>query len=804
MKGINDPFKSTFRCFFEFKQTIYAHYMHCSILRKLFFSGILLFITLSQNSFAQTVDPNSVSNEEAIEFYKKAKASGLSDMDIEQAALQKGYTLDQISAMRNRLQQAQTSVQPKSDRSTTDETRRKIADSTLVESKPISLLPKDETPSPIFGASFFANPTTNFEPNLRIATPKNYIIGPDDELNVDIYGNSVDNFKLHVSPEGTVKMLNLAPVQVSGLTIEQASERIVSRLRQAYSALNRPGGGTYSIITLGNVRSIQVMITGEVTRPGTYTLSSLSSAFNALYKAGGPNNNGSFRNIEIIRNTKTIRSIDLYGFLVDANLKDNITLQDQDIILIRPFETRIELSGEVKHPGLFEVKSGETFKDILRYAGGYTSDAYTASIQFRRNTGKELKVGSVSGSEIGLSQLQNGDSYKVGKILDRIENRVVIEGGVYRDGEYPIDEQTNTLKKLIKKAEGLREDAFLSRAIIERKSETLRPEIIAFDLGKLMSGEIEDIPLKREDRVSIRTIDELKESYKITVLGSVITPGTIEYHRGITIADAIFKSGGYTEGGIPYRIEVSRRIKTDTANIPDSQNVRIFSLEVSENLQINPEDQKFALSPFDIIYVRKSPRYEAQKAVTILGEVMYPGSYTILTNFERITDLIPKAGGMKAEAYLKGARFYRNKELVAVDLKTILDKPSLPSNLLLQKGDTLLIPTKLETVRIQGGVQNPSIVNFDPGFSFKDYISQAGGYAEHAWKARVYVSHPNGRTFRTKKFLFFKSFPRIESGSIVTVPVKDVKLERQTSPSERIAIISLITTLSIAIVSLFR
>jgi len=780
--------------------------MYFSLLRKSIFSGLLFlsFALVHGELFAQNIDPNSISNEQALEFYKRAKASGLTDMAIEQAALEKGYTLDQISAMRNRLQQAQTSAPTGPDRSNTDESRRQIADSMLVKAKPVSILPSADSVKQIFGASFFSSPSISFEPNLRIATPKNYMLGPDDELVVDIYGNSVDNFRLKISPEGTVKMLNLAPVQVNGLTIEQASERIINRLRTAYSSLNRPGGGTYSTITLGNVRSIQVMITGEVTRPGSYTISSLATAFNALNQAGGPNNNGSYRNIEIIRNNKTIRTIDLYGFLVDANLKDNITMQDQDIILIRPFSKRIELFGEIKHPALFEVKDGETLKDMIRYAGGYTPTAYSASIQFRRNTGKDLMVGSVQETEVANFIPQNGDVFRIGKILNRVENRVVIEGGVFRDGEYPINEQTNTVKKLIKKSEGLREDAFLNRAIIERKTSTLRPEIISFDLGKLMNGEIEDIVLKREDHIYIKSIDELKENYGLTILGSVINPGTINYHDGITVADAIFKAGGYTEGGIPYRIEVSRRIKGDTANIPQSQNVRIFSLEVSENLTLNEEDQKFKLAPFDVIYVRKSPRYESQKAVTILGEIMYPGTYTILNNFERITDLLPKAGGLKAEAYLGGARFYRNRELVAVDLKAIIQKPSLSSNLLLQTGDSLLIPTKSETVRIKGGVQNPSIVNFDQHFSFKDYISQAGGYVEDAWKSRIYVSYPNGRTFRTKKFLFFKSYPKIESGSVVTIPVKDPQKERQISPSERIAIISLVTTVSIALISLFR
>ncbi|CAG5006467.1 hypothetical protein DYBT9275_03825 [Dyadobacter sp. CECT 9275] len=778
--------------------------MHLIKLKKLDFLKLLFILAAiaHQSIQAQNINPQQISTSQALEFYQKAKASGMSDMDIEQAALQKGYTLDQISEMRKRLQEAQTTVQPASTGRTVLDETRKNNDTATVNKKLVGVK-QDITSRPVFGVSFFSNSSMTFEPNLRIATPRNYILGPEDELNVDIYGNSVDNFRLKVSPEGTVKMLNLAPVPVNGLTIEQASERIVSRLRQAYSSLNRPGGGTYSTITLGNVRSIRVMVTGEVTRPGSYTLSSLATAFNVLYQAGGPNTNGSYRNIEVIRNNKLIRTIDLYRFLVDADLKDNIALQDQDIVLIRPFTARVELAGEIKRPGLFEAKDGDTFNDLLRYAGGYTPTAYSASIQFRRNTGTELKVGTILAEEVKSFTPQNGDVYQIGKILDRIENRVIIEGAVFREGEYAIDSQSNTVKKLLQRAEGIREDAFLNRAVIQRQNKTLRPEIIAFDLGKILNGEAEDIPLIREDIVTIKSIDDLKEGYSLQVYGSVLNPGTMDYYEGMTVADVIFKAGGYTEGAVPYRIEVSRRVKADTSGLLPAQNVRIFTLNVTDNLQFNEQDQQFKLSPYDIIFVRRSPRYEVQKTISITGEVTYPGSYTILTNFERITDLFPKAGGLKKEAYLQGSRFYRNNELVAVDLNAIIDKPQLPANLLLNDGDSLFISRKSETVRIQGGVQNPSLVNFDQAFSFKDYISQAGGYAERAWKSRVYVSYPNGRTFRTRKFLFFNTRPKVEPGSVVTVPVKEVKQERQTTAGEKIALISLITTVAVTLIRLF-
>jgi len=751
------------------------------------------------------VDPSQISNQQAVDFYKQAKSAGMSDMDIENAAMQRGYTLDQISAMRKRLQSGDKEVKDPN-RDELDETRKSDDenDANRRQDSVITGKASGSNLSRTFGAAFFSGSSNTFEPNLRIATPRNYILGPEDELVVDIYGNSVDNFRMKISPEGTVKMLNLAPVYVNGLTIEQASERIINRLRQAYSGLNRPGSGTYSSITLGNVRSIRVMITGEAAKPGTYTVSSLATAFNALSLSGGPNRNGSYRNIEIIRNNKILKKIDLYRFLIDADLKDNIALQDQDIILIRPVDTRVELKGQVKRSGIFEAMPEENILDIIRYAGGFTPEAYTAMLTYQRSTGANYIIGSIDSTQIATFKLKNGDVVNVQRILDVVTNQVQIKGAVTIPGAYPLEDRSNTILKLIKMAQGLSPRAFLNRAILERSGGDTQTGLIAFDLKKLVNGEIEDIKLLPGDVISIKSVEDLKELTFLSISGSVINPGDYYYYKDITIADLIFQAGGYTEGAVPNRIEVSRRVKNDTTGIPDSQNVRIFTLDITENLTLSEQDQKFKLAPFDIVIVRKSPRYQIQNTVTVLGEVKYPGNYTIINNFERISDLFPKAGGIKPEAYLGGAKFYRNRELVAIDIEAILGKPSLASNLLLNNGDTLYIPTKSETVRIIGGVQNPSLVNFDRSFAFTDYISQAGGFSERAWKNRVFVSHPNGRTFRTKKFLFSRSYPKVEPGSVITVPNKEAKLKQETTPGERIAIISLLTTLAIGVISLFR
>lgn len=757
------------------------------------------------------VDPSQISNQQAVDFYNQAKSSGMSDMDIERAALQRGYTLDQISAMRKRLLQQKPDQRQANDpnRDRIDETRDQDDQDALDDESnnekdsTNSRRSRSERLSRTFGSAFFATSSSTFEPNLRIATPRNYILGPEDEIVVDIYGNAVDNFKMKISPEGTVKMLNLAPVYVNGLTIEQASERINGRLRQAYSNLNRPGSGTYSSITLGNVRSIRVMITGEAARPGTYTVSSLATAFNALSISGGPSLNGSYRNIEVIRNNKIIRKIDLYRFLVDADLKDNIALQDQDIILIRPFESRIELNGQVKRPGIFEAKQGEGLGSIIRYAGGFTPEAYTKTFTYQRNTGTNYMIGSLDSAQIESFAPRNGDVFNVRKILEIVSNQIEVRGAVTLPGAYALEEKCNTVLKLIQTAQGLSPRAFLNRAILERSSGDTQTGIVAIDLRKLVNHEIEDIPLIAGDILTIKSVEDLKEFTFLSISGSIINPGNYYYYKDITIADLIFQAGGYTEGGIPYRIEVSRRVKNDTIDLPASQNVRIFTIDVADNLVLNPDDQKFKLQPQDIVIVRKSPRYEAQKAVTILGEVRYPGSYTIINNFERISDVFEKVGGLKPEAYLAGARFYRESELIAVDLAAIVDKPSQTSNLLLLNGDTLIIPRKSETVRIQGGVHNPSVMNYDPRFDYGDYISQAGGYTENSIKKRAYVSYPNGRTHRAKSFLFFKSFPKVEPGSIVTIPLKQEINQPPMSRGEKLALISLFSTLAIALIRIF-
>jgi len=844
--------------------------------RYLFFLFCCLTLLLAVPALAQTPNPSQMSTSQMFKYYQQAKASGMSDMEIEQAALARGFTLDDIAKLRRQLEGAQTEGGNRvgGKRDTLGVTRSRIITGSAEDPQDMfQQYPDDrfgnknqdqfrgnkrpqlsDTQKRIFGAPIFQNAFMDFAPNLRLATPKNYILGPDDELIVDVYGNSVENFRLKVSPEGTVKMLNLAPVFVSGLSIEAASERIVGRLRQAFSSLNRPGSGTYANITLGNIRTINVIVTGEVTRPGSYSVSSLSTAFNALYASGGPSENGSFRKIEVIRNNNVVAKFDLYELIVDANWKNDITLQDQDIVMVYPYQARVELVGEVKREGIFEANQSDTFQDLMRYAGGFTSKAYTAAIRYQRNTGKEFKVGLISADQAAEFIPKDGDLYEVGEILNRYENRVLIEGAVYRPGFYALEEGSLTVKDIIQKAEGLQKDAFLNRAIINRKNDLLQPQILSFDLGKLMRGEIADIPLQREDEVIVKSVKDLKSAETVSIQGAVNNATSFPYAEGMTVSDLIYLAGGYSEGAIPYRVEVARRVEGDSASPDAARTTNILAFDLGKELQILPEKRQFELMPFDIVFVRKAPNYEEQKTIVLEGEVMYPGRYAILNNAERISDVIQRAGGLKANAYLAGARLTREiteteekdsqalesavlekrvlkesgenlltsrqkklradslavltspliqRQLVGIDMVSILNNPNQPANILVQEEDSIIIPQRLETVRIMGEVLNPSIVNYDPAFSFSDYIAQAGGYSDTARKSKAFVSYANGRLDRTDSFFFVPIRPKITPGTTINVPAKILKPGRVTSPGERIAILSLLGTLAITLVSIF-
>ena len=767
---------------------------------------LILLSLISLTSFAQKPKIDDLTDEQIKEFLQKAQASGMNETQIEKAALMQGYSPADVAKMRERINNT-ASIGSKS--TTAIDASRKtttpVSGITKIEEEQIKEdIVVSQVKSNVFGVSMFSKGGLSFEPDLRIATPKNYQLGPDDELNIDIFGNALDNYKVKVNNEGTIRILNLSPIYVNGLSIEAASERIVGRLRQLYQGINMPGSGVSAQISLGNIRSIKVTITGEVTKPGTYTVSSLATVFNALYAAGGPSENGSFRNIRVIRDNKVVKILDLYDFLLRADQKDNIRLQDQDIIRIAEYETRVEVSGEVKRPMIFEVEKTENLKDVLRFAGGFTDRAYTYTIGLKRNTPRELKLINISQDEVATFMPQRGDKYTVGKILERFENRVTIKGSVFREGDFAIEQGMSTVKELIKKAEGLKEDAFMNRATISRQKEDNDVTVVAFDLGKLMRGETADISLKREDVITITNIKSLREKRTITIEGEVNKAGKFDFVEGLTVADVIVLANGFTYGASNAKIELSRRVKYDTLGLGNEENVRIETFEIDKDLKIRIEDAKLSLQPFDKIYVHKSPRYEIQKSVYIEGEVKYPGTYTIKDKTQRITDLIELVGGLKDGAFPKGATFSRDSTKIALDLSIILKVPTVTENVLLLDGDRIFVPRELQTVKLSGELLNPISVAYRPNQGLRAYIAQAGGLTEKASKRRIFVRYANGFSDQTRTFLFFTTYPKVEQGSEIIVPAIREDNANKLSTGERIAIVGAVSSLSLVIINILN
>ncbi|TSJ36391.1 capsule biosynthesis protein [Mucilaginibacter corticis] len=673
---------------------------------------------------------------------------------------------------------------------------------------------KDMQPK-IFGASLFRNSKANtFQPNLKLATPVNYIVGPDDKLVVNVYGNSVANWQLTVTPEGNINIPGIGILNVAGKTIEQATSAIKSKLAANNYAIDK---GTSVTVSLGDIRTISVILQGELVKPGTYSLSSLSTAFDALFAAGGPNDIGSFRKIDVIRNNKVVSHLDLYDFLVKGDRKNNIVLRDQDVIHVPTYGIHVELKGEVKIPAIFETIPGEKLQDILNYSGGFTDQAYTERIKVDQVNNQQHRFKDISETEFGTYTPLRGDKYTVSRILDRYENRVTITGAVFRPGQFELQNQL-TLSQLIKNAGGLKEDAFTGRGSITRLNADNSTQQLSFSVQDVLSKATSDIALQREDSVSVTSMFDLHDKYKVSIKGQVRKPGDFAYADSMKVADLIIKAGGFAEGASSKRIEVSRRVFDSDPNQKNSIVAQVFSVNIDQNLKF--EDMNFSLRPFDIVSVYSLPGYETQKVVKVEGEVIFPGNYTIQKKNEKISDLIRRAGGVTQSADVEGGSLkrdnaavlgvdktkldtaalvkeqnarlkhlqqsYKNDDAnagntdttqyrnnyVGINLKKILEKPGEDGDLILENGDVLRIPKQQQIVRVNGEVLYPSAVVYSSGKSFKGYVLNAGGFSPRALRRGAYVVYPNGTVKGTSKFLFFNSHPKVKPGSEIYVPTK--------------------------------
>jgi protein involved in polysaccharide export with SLBB domain len=629
----------------------------------IFFIAFFVF----SNSFSQSL-PNdlskikveNLSDDQILQMMKQAKDKGLSEQDLEAAALSRGMPRSEVMKLQQRIRLLQV-LDGKSTSKSTEGVRENVDDIDFFSA--ISKVEKDPQLFKVYGSSLFNNEKLTFEPSLNIPTPPNYKLGAGDEVIIDIWGASQENFRLKVSPEGNIKINNLAPIYVNGLTVDDASKRIIGKLSEIYSGLKSTEGrkaNTFAMVTLGNVRSIKVNIVGEVVLPGTYTLPSLASVFNALYASGGPNLNGSFRSVQVLRNNKVISTLDVYDFLLKGDQSNNITLQEQDVIHVKPFDLRIEIKGEVKRPGLYEGKEGETIDNIIKFAGNFTDQAYTQRVTVKRTNGREREVLDASMENFNKVSLVNGDVIEIGKVIERFQNRVQVQGAVYKEGIYQLKDSL-TVSKLLERAEGVRGDASLARATIYRTKPDFSIEIISFDLGAVLRGE-EDYLLRREDNVRIFSIYELKDEFYVEIFGEINRKGTYPFFRNMTLEDLISMAGGLHEAASISKIEISRR-KKNFSETTDGQIAEVFNFDISKDLSFTKDGAKFILQPFDKVVVRRSPNYEIQKIVQVEGEVIYPGRYSIITKNDRISDVVKRAGGLSPEAYPKGATLIRYTEL---------------------------------------------------------------------------------------------------------------------------------------------
>lgn len=805
-------------------------------------AGVILLLCLSVSCvqvFAQKksismqdiseIKVDELSDEQVKQFVAEFKSSGYGINELEKIATQRKMPAEEVRKLKERVAKLEQYTNEGVDNESFDRSFSKDAAKTDDEQKAaFEVLEKK-----VFGAELFNNKNLTFEPNLKIATPANYQLGPDDELIIDIYGYSEATHRLNVTPDGFIRIPLLGPLQVSGLTIEQARRKIERQLSAIYSGIS--SGQTSVNITLGTIRSIKVSILGEVNLPGSYTLPSLATVFNALYVSGGPNKNGSFRNIKVIRNGKVVATVDVYDFLLKGDSKGNIRLNDQDVIKVSPYDTRVELKGEVKRPAYYEVSGKETLKEVLGFAGGFTDEAYRERIKVFRNTSKEKSVADVPEEMFAMFTPQSGDVFEIGKIIDRFTNRVEISGAVFRPGVYALEEGM-TIGRLIKKADGIKEDAFTSRAIIYRLKEDNSSEVISFNVSDVLNGK-NDIELKREDLIEINSKLALKEEYIITINGAVLRPGKYPYADNARVEDLIIAAGGLRDNASRKKIEIARRFKGEGEN-KGSETARIITYEVNEDLTGKSD---ILLMPYDIITVYSIPGYTAQKRITLEGELLYPGEYVIASKTERISDIIKRGGGLTPFGFEEGAILIRTKKLneadklirqqkidalikqtkdtsgiqqlinkevgnltstVGIDLKRIMKNPGSKYDLLLEDGDMISIPSQRQTVKISGEVLYPVRIPYTKMKGFKRYVNGAGGYTEKALKRGGYVVYANGGAKATRKFLMFNIHPEIRPGAEIIIPAKEEK--KGVSAVEVVSIATSITTVAILIVTLFK
>lgn len=698
--------------------------------------------------------------------------------------------------------------------------------------------PKQPLENIVFGREIFSDKNLTFEPDLNMPTPKNYVLSAGDELLINVWGDSELNLKLSISPDGTILIPNVGPVSLSGLTIEAAENRIRQELGKIMATLDGSQPNTFVSVGLGQIRSIKVNIVGEAVAPGTYTLSSLATLFNALYAAGGVNDIGSLRNIKVYRNSKEIASLDVYDYLLNGKYETNIRLEDNDMIIIGPYEQLVTAGGKVKRDRTYELRRGETLADLLDMAGGFTGDAYTGSIRVKRKAGDRYKIATVNEEQFQTFVLQDGDSLMVDSVIPYYDNRIIISGAVWRPGEYELSPDVHTVKQLIEQASGLKGDEFVGRAQITRLNPDFTSSVIAINIVDILNGKVPDIELQKEDQLYIPSLFDLHEPYTVKVSGAVNAPDTVlPFRKNLTVEDVIVLAGGLHEAASIINVEVARRLKDPSATRSSNQTAETFNFTLDEGLAVTSGDTLFTLEPFDEVFVRFSPGYQKQQVVKVGGEITFAGNYTLKKKNTRLSELIAQSGGITPDAYVRGASLKRKlttdelrqietllqlsnnskqsrdsisvslanlKEYpVGIDLQKALAHPGSADDLVLRDGDVLYIPQQQSTVKVSGSVTYPNSVTYTKGMDVRDCLSQAGGYNDIARKYPI-VIYMNGKVATTqRKMIFFKRYPKVEPGCEIVVPAKTQR-DRRASLAEIMSVGSSVTSMAAMITSMIN
>lgn len=672
----------------------------------------------------------------------------------------------------------------------------------------------------VFGRNIFNIEQLTFQPNLSMATPENYRLGPGDEVIIDVWGASQNTIRQEISPDGYVNITNLGPVYLNNLTVKEARQLLRQELGKIYA-----DSGNNIQVTLGNIRTIQVNVMGEVLAPGTYALSSLSTVFYALYSAGGVSEIGSLRNVQVARAGKTVARLDVYDYIMKGKIQDDIRLQDGDVVIVPAYEELVKITGKVKRPMFYEMKHGESAATLLKYAGGFSADAYKKSIRVLRKDGKEFSVRTVNDTDLSTFKLMDGDVVSVDSILNRFNNRLEVKGAVYHPGVYELSGSLNTVRQLVEKADGLLGDAFTGRAVLYRERENLTKEVLPVDIEGILNGTAPDIALQKNDILYIPSIHDLQDMGKVTISGEVNKPGSYTYAEHMSLEDLVITAGGLKESASLVRVDVSRRIRDPKGTTEPDVIGQNFSFGLKDGFVVDGQ-AGFELQPYDQVFVRRSPSYNEQMNVTVEGEVLYGGAYTLNTKSERLSSLVERAGGVSRHAYVRGAKLRRvaNEEelrrmedvvkmmrreigeamantlglkvdstfTVGIDLEAALANPGGDADLVLREGDVLTVPEYNNTVKVNGAVMMPNTVSYAQGKSVKYYLNQAGGYSVNAKKNQKFIIYMNGQVAKVKG----SGKKQIEPGCEIVVPNKTKKFNFANIVSNATSFASLATMLA--------